>query len=69
MPYSGYIIDIKVEKTNNCPEGYLPLVNYEWPGSVDGCYCSSNNNGYVFDFVLEVIMFLVRENAIVNLYL
>jgi hypothetical protein len=49
----GYIIDIKVEKTNNCPEGYHPLLTYQWPGSVDGCYCTSTNNGYFIDFVLE----------------
>lgn len=51
--HAGYIIDIKAEKTNNCPEGYYPLVNYTWPGSLDGCYCNSNQNGYAFDFVMK----------------
>jgi hypothetical protein len=47
------VIDIKAEKTNNCPEGYEPLLTYQWPGTVDGCFCTSNTNGFNFDFVME----------------
>lgn len=29
----GYIIDIKVVNTDNCPEGYQPLIDYTWSGT------------------------------------
>jgi len=59
----GYLIDIQVENTNNCPEGYTPLLNYKWSGTNDGCYCHSNSNGYTFDFVLLVNLVPFRVNA------
>lgn len=44
--YPGYIIDIKVVNTNNCPEGFSPLINYTWPGTVQGCYCDIDIEDY-----------------------
>lgn len=67
--YLGYIIDIKAENTNNCPEGYDPMINYVWPGTIDGCYCSSSANNYNFEFVLSVFNILSRANARVIWYL
>lgn len=59
----GYIIDIRVEKTNNCPEGYSPLISYEWPGTTIGCSCQSSSNGYSFNFVLLVDIDRLRDSV------
>lgn len=46
----GYIMDnwkldfingITVSSTGVCPSYYSPFFSYSWPGTVDGCYCSS----------------------------
>lgn len=29
----GYVIDIKAVSTMNCPQGYEPLINYQWDGT------------------------------------
>lgn len=59
----GYIIDVKVVNTNNCPEGYSAVVNSTWNGTNTGCHCQTNVNARIFDFVLIVILLLFRGNA------
>ena len=42
--------------TNNCPEGFDPVINYTWPGNVEGCFCDVGINNYNVEYILEVII-------------
>lgn len=50
----GNIIDIKVVNTDNCPEGYQALIDYYWPGIMDGCYCSAVIDNHSVDYIIDV---------------
>lgn len=48
----GYVIDIKSVNTNNCPEGYQPLLDYTWTGTAEGCFCTTGLSGFTVQYIL-----------------
>lgn len=49
----GYIVDIRQVKSDNCPQGFEQLIKYEWPGTIEGCYCHASINSYTTDYVMQ----------------
>ena len=51
------IIDFKVTNSPNCPEFYDTADFYEWPGTVEGCYCQTHVGVWQYQVVLRVFIY------------